>query len=349
MRILVTGHKGYIGTVLVPMLLEQGHVVHGLDSDIFRRCTFGDAPRPIPETIKDVRDVDKSDVQGFDAIIHLAGLSNDPLGDLDPELTYSINHRASVRLAELAKEAGVRRFLFSSSCSNYGAGGQDMLNEDSELNPVTPYGESKVFVERDLNQMISDDFTPVYLRNATAYGVSPRLRFDLVLNNLVAWAFCTGAVRLKSDGTPWRPLVHIEDISRAFIALLDADRELIVGKPFNVGMPGENFRIREIAEIVRDTVEGSELTFADGASPDKRNYRVDCTRLPSVVPNYKPQWTVAKGAKELLDAYTKIGLTLEEFEGTRYSRIAHVRELRRRGLLSDELRCAPDQGEEAAE
>ena len=243
MRILVTGHKGYIGTVLVPMLANAGHEVYGLDSDIFRRCTFGDEPGGIPETIKDIRDVTVSDLEGFDAVMHLAGLSNDPLGDLNPTLTYEINHLATVRLAKLSKQAGVKRFIFSSSCSNYGAGGNDILDETSALNPVTPYGESKVFVERDLSTLADEKFTTIYLRNATAYGVSPRLRFDLVLNNLVAWAFTTGKVFLKSDGSPWRPLVHIEDISRAFVAVLDAPQSVVQDKAFNVGMPGENFRI----------------------------------------------------------------------------------------------------------
>jgi nucleoside-diphosphate-sugar epimerase len=338
MQILLTGHKGYIGTILAPMLIEAGHQVYGLDSDIFSRCTFGDKPFTVPETIKDVRDVQLSDLEGFDAVMHLAGLSNDPLGDLNPGLTYEINHKASVRLAELSKKAGVKRFIFSSSCSNYGAGGNDILNEESELNPVTPYGESKVLVERDVSMLADSSFTPVYLRNATAYGVSPRLRFDLVLNNLVAWAFTTGKVHLKSDGTPWRPLVHIEDISRAFVAVLTAPAELVHNKPFNVGVPNENFRIREIAEIVKETVPGSELSFADGASPDKRNYRVDCTRLPELVPGYQPQWTVRKGAEELYRAYQSIGLTLEDFEGQRYKRIDHVKLLIEQGILDTSLR-----------
>jgi nucleoside-diphosphate-sugar epimerase len=335
----LTGHKGYIGTVLTPMLLEAGHEVHGLDSDIFRRCTYGDqAITEIPETIKDVRDVEPEDLQGYDAVLHLAGLSNDPLGDLNPELTYDINYHASVRLAEMAKEGGVRRFLFSSSCSNYGAGGQDMLNEESPLNPVTPYGISKVRVEQELSKMADDTFCPSYLRNATAYGVSPRLRFDLVLNNLTAWAHTTGKVRLKSDGSPWRPIVHIGDISRAFVALLDAPEETIHDRPFNVGISEENFRIRDIALIVRDTVEGSDVGFADGASADKRNYRVDCSRIAREVPAFKPVWSARKGARELYDVYRKTDLTLEDFEGARYSRIAHVKQLLSNGNLDETLR-----------
>ncbi|HKJ31285.1 MAG TPA: SDR family oxidoreductase, partial [Balneolales bacterium] len=251
MKVLVTGHRGYIGTVLVPMLQNEGYVVVGLDSDLYRKCTFGEPlPSDVPSIIKDVRDVDEHDLEGFDAVLHLAGLSNDPLGDLNPELTKEINYRASVRLAELAKNAGVSRFVFSSSCSNYGAGGSDFLDETSELRPVTPYGESKVLVEKDVTELADDHFSPVFLRNATAYGASPRIRFDLVLNNLVAWAYTTGQVYLKSDGTPWRPIVHIEDISRAFLAALKAPKELIHNNTFNVGRTSENYRIREIAEIV---------------------------------------------------------------------------------------------------
>ena len=338
MRVLVTGHKGYIGTVLTPMLTAAGHDVHGLDSDLFRRCTYGAMPSEVPETIKDVRDVELDDVRGFDAVLHLAGLSNDPLGDLDPELTYAINHGASVRLAELCKEAGVERFVFSSSCSNYGAGSDELLTEEGTLNPVTPYGRSKVMVERDVSPLASEAFTPVYLRNATAYGISPRLRFDLVLNNLTAWAHCTGQVRLKSDGSAWRPLVHIEDISRAFLAVVSAPAEDVRDRAFNVGVPGENFRIREIAELVEGTVPGSTLTVADGASADVRNYRVDCTLLPRIVPSYRPEWTVARGARELFDGYRRVAVTLEEFEGQRYKRVDHIRKLVQEGAVDEDLR-----------
>ncbi len=337
-RVLVTGHKGYIGVVLARMLLEAGHEVHGLDSDLFRRCTFGDPPTVIPELCKDIRDVELADVEGYDAIVHLAGLSNDPLGYLNAGLTEDINYRASVRIAQLAIEAGVQRFIFSSSCSNYGAAGDDLLREDSDLNPVTPYGISKMLVERDVCRLANSDFSPTFLRNATAYGVSPRLRFDLVLNNLVAWAYTTGRVYLKSAGTSWRPIVHIEDISRAFLAVLHAPREKVHNRAFNVGVPGENFRIRELAEIVREVVPGSHIEFAVGASPDIRNYRVDCGLLPEIATEYRPRWNARRGAEQLYQAFREVKLSLEDFEGSRYNRLAHVQQLIADGLLDPTLR-----------
>ncbi len=338
MRVLVTGDRGYIGTVLVPMLQARGHEVVGLDTDLFEDCTFGDAPATWPSLRKDVRDVEAADLEGFDAVLHLAGLSNDPLGYYKPDLTYEINYLASVRLAELAKQVGVGRFIFSSSCSNYGAAGEDFIDEAGELNPVTPYGESKVMVEHAVSRMADSSFSPTFLRNATAYGFSPRLRFDLVLNNLVAWAYTTGLVYLKSDGTPWRPIVHIEDISRAFIAVLEAPRDVVHNNVFNVGQTSENYQIRELAQIVVDVVPDSRLEFAADAGPDKRNYRVRCDKIREVLPDFQPRWTARKGAEELLEKYRHYGLELEEFEGPRYKRISHILHLIESGRLSGDLR-----------
>ncbi len=323
---------------MVPMLLDKGYDVVGLDTDLYARSTFGEGIVEVPELKKDVRDVELKDLEGFEAVFHLAGLSNDPLGNLNPHLTEEINYLASVKLAKLAKQAGVNRFIFSSSCSNYGAGGEDWLTEESSFNPVTPYGVSKVKSEQDISQLADDNFSPTFLRNATAYGVSPRLRFDLVLNNLVAWAFTKGLVYIKSDGTPWRPIVHIEDISRAFIAVLEAPRELIHNEAFNVGRNEDNYRIRDLADIVKATVPNCQIEYAADAGPDKRCYRVDCSKIAKVLPNFQPQWDARKGAAELYKVYKKVGLTLDEFEGPKYQRIAHIKYLLSNELLDSELR-----------
>lgn len=324
--------------MLVPMLLEQGDEVIGLDSDLFEECTFTGEICEIPQIRKDIRDVTIRDVEGLDAVIHLAGLSNDPLGDYKPELTEQINYRASVQLATLAKQAGVQRFLFASSCSNYGAAGADFLDENAAFSPVTPYGRSKVEVERALSGLADEEFSPVFLRASTAYGVSPRLRFDLVLNNLTAWAVTTGLVYLKSDGSPWRPIVHIEDICRAYIAALHASRERVHGKAFNVGTTTENYQIRELAEIVREIVPNSRIEYASDAAPDKRCYRVDCNTIALELHEFKPQWTARRGVKELYETYKLVGLTVEEFEGERFRRIAHIKKLIDKGILDADLR-----------
>jgi nucleoside-diphosphate-sugar epimerase len=327
MRILVTGHKGYIGTVMVPMLLGAGHDVVGLDSDLFRQSTFAPGIHDVPELCVDLRDVARAHLEGFEAVIHLAGLSNDPLGDLNPQLTHDINHAASVRLAGLAREAGVSRFLYSSSCSSYGAAGDNLVDETAELSPITVYAISKVRVEADVAQLATDRFSPTFLRNATAYGVSPRLRFDLVLNNLVAWAYCTGRVHVKSDGSPWRPIVHIEDIGRAFLAALSAPREVIHNQALNVGQSTENYRIRELAEIVREVVPGSRIDYAKDGGPDPRCYRVDFGKIWRLLPEFKAQWNARRGAEELYAAYRHVGLVLEDYEGPRFKRIDHLKQL----------------------
>ncbi|MBZ0115330.1 MAG: SDR family oxidoreductase [Thermoanaerobaculia bacterium] len=339
MKVLVTGHQGYIGACMVPLLQAAGHEVIGLDSAWFEEQRFGD-DRPIllPTVGGDLRDSKVKDLRGFEAVVHLAGLSNDPLGDIDAGLTHEINTVASVRLAEMAKEAGVRRFLFSSSCSTYGAAGDAPLDESADFNPVTPYAVSKVEMEQALAELADDDFSPAYLRNATAYGVSSRLRMDLVLNNLVAWAYTTGKVRLLSDGSPWRPIVHIEDMSRVFLALLEAPREVIHDQAFNVGRSEENFRIRELAEIVAETVPDCELEIAPDAGPDKRSYRVDFSKLESTFPDLDLQWTARRGAQELLDAYRAAGLTFEQFDGPGFKRLGTIQGLIAAGRLDDSLR-----------
>jgi nucleoside-diphosphate-sugar epimerase len=343
MRVLVTGHKGYIGAIMVSVLQKEGFEVVGLDNDLYDGCTFGDESASgsipdIPYVKKDIRDIELTDLQRCEAIVHLCALSNDPLGYFNPEITYEINHKASVRLAKLAKKAGVQRYVFSSSCSVYGAGGTDIVSEESKARPVTPYGFSKLKAEKDISRLANSQFSPTFLRSATAYGVSSMLRFDLVLNNLVAWAYTTGIVLLKSDGTAWRPIVHIEDISRAFVSVLNAPRDLVHNQIFNVGINNENYRTRQIADIVKETVPNSHIEYAKDAEPDKRSYRVDFSKISKTLPKFKPQWNARRGAKQLYDAYKRVKFTLEEFEGPRYRRITHIEESVKKGHLDNTLR-----------
>jgi nucleoside-diphosphate-sugar epimerase len=339
MRVLLTGHLGYIGVEAVSVFQEAGHEVVGLDAGFYNECDFAAAPDKIPALeVRDLRDVTADDLHGFDSVVHLAALSNDPLGDLNPKLTYEINLDGSIALARAAKAAGVSRFLFASSCSLYGVGSDELLNEDAVFNPVTPYGESKIAVERALNDLADGTFSPVYFRNATAYGVSRRLRADIVVNNLVGYGFTTGKVLLKSDGSPWRPLVHIRDIIAALRAGLTAPREMIHNQAFNIGKTGENYQIRDIAEMVAEIVPHCETVVAEGASPDIRDYRADFSKAENRLPGFAPAWTLRAGIEELYDAYTKARLTSDEFLGSRYHRLKTVQGLLNRGALDSTLR-----------
>jgi nucleoside-diphosphate-sugar epimerase len=344
----MTGHDGYIGAVMVPVLTAAGHDVVGLDAGFFAECGFGDYAGPTIEGWRaDVRDASAFDLSGFDAVVHLAALSNDPLGNLDADLTFQINHRASVELARRARDAGVGRFVFASSCSLYGAQGDAFLDENAAFNPLTPYGKSKILSEQDIAQLATDDFSPTFMRNATAYGLSPRLRADVVVNNLVGYAFTTGEVLIQSDGTPWRPLVHVRDFSSAFLAALQAPREVVHNQAFNVGRTEENYQVRDLGEIVGAEVEGSRIRYAEGGGPDPRSYRVDCSKIETTLPGYHPEWTVERGVRELRDAFAARSVDADEFLSQRYFRIRRIRSLLEDELLDDQLRWrAPATAEE---
>jgi nucleoside-diphosphate-sugar epimerase len=344
MRVLVTGHQGYLGSVVVPRIRAAGHEVVGLDIGLFADCLLGGYDDEVDNLGIDLRDVGPEHLAGIDAVVHLAALCNDPIGNLNPDLTYEVNHRSAVRLARAAKRAGVRRFLFSSSCSLYGAGDEALLDETAGFAPVTPYGRSKILAEQDILTLADERFSPVFLRNATAYGYSPRLRGDLVVNDLVGHALLTGEVRLLSDGMAWRPLVHVADIAAAFVALLEAPREVVHAKAYNVGQTAENYLIRDVARLVAQSVPGSTVTFASGAGTDTRNYRVSCDRIAAEVPAFKPEWDVRAGIEQLIEEYRRWGLRIEDLTGPRHQRLKRIRALQEAGRLDEELRWTATAG-----
>ena len=337
MRVLVTGDRGYLGAVMVPYLLGVGHDVVGLDAGWYDGCDFGTPFTDYEQRTGDVRDTTPADLRGFDAVIHLAAISNDPVGHLNPDATYSVNARGAVHTARAAKRAGVGRFLFSSSCSLYGAAGEEVVDEAAPFRPVTPYGESKALAEEGISALADGDFSPTHLRNATAYGSSTRLRADIVVNNLTGTAFTRGRVELQSDGSPWRPLVHAEDIARAFAAVLDAPPEAVHDEAFNVGRDADVVQVRDVALAVSAAMD-APVTFAAGAGPDARDYRVDFTKIGRVLPGFAPAWTVPDGIAELARDMSERGLTAEDFEGPRYVRLARIRQLQSTGAMTTDLR-----------
>ena len=338
MKVLVTGHHGYIGSALVPVLVDAGHDVVGLDAFFYEGCDLRRGDPGSPSMPLDVRDVSAEDFEGADAVVHLAALSNDPLGALSPELTHEINCAGTLHVARCAREAGVERFIFSSSCSMYGAAAEGAVDESAPLQPLTAYAESKVRAEEGLRELAGDEFSPVLMRNATAYGVSPRLRLDLVVNNLAAWAFTTGKVRILSDGTPWRPLVHVQDIARATVRFLEAPAEVVRGEAFNVGADRENYQVRDLAEIVERAVGGCEIEYAGAGEPDARSYRVDFGKLAAAFPDFELEWTVERGVAELVAAYREVGLDEQTFLGDRYVRLGRLERLLQEGVLDSSLR-----------
>jgi nucleoside-diphosphate-sugar epimerase len=348
LKILVTGDRGYIGTVLVPNLQRLGHEVTGYDTEYYFDGDLSLPPRGYPRIRKDIRDVTCDDLMGFGAVIHLAALSNDPLGDLNPELTYEINYQSTVRLAQIARDVGVKRFLYSSSCSLYGTAGDEILKEDASLHPLTPYAESKVRSEEALSKLASRDFAPVYLRNATVYGASPRLRLDIVLNNLVGWAVTTGTIRIMSDGTPWRPMAHVQDISQAFSCALEAPLEVIRDQAFNVGTDSENYKVSDLAAVARDVVGNCSIEYGTQVCPDPRNYQVDFSKLARTFPNFHPRWNAREGARELCAAYRAAGMTQEDFQGRKFTRLKQLCFLMESGRLNGMLRWRAEKASAAA-
>ncbi|MBM4247845.1 MAG: SDR family oxidoreductase [Euryarchaeota archaeon] len=339
MRILVTGDRGYIGTIMVPYLLHRGHEAVGLDIDFFSGCDLYDAPRPEYRSLeKDLRDVEAADLRGIDCIAHLAALSNDPMGEMDPALTDEINHQASMRLARLARKAGVGRFLYSSSCSIYGKSGGDFVDETAQQDPLTAYARSKVDTERDLRELADNSFSPVLLRNSTCFGLSPRFRFDLVVNNLAGWAFTTQNIKIMSDGTPWRPLIHIEDVSQAFCLAAEADRELVHNQPFNVGENDQNYQVRAVADIVKRVIGDCQVTYTGEHGADQRTYRVNFDRIHERFRGFRCGWDVERGVREITQKFREVGLGQGDFQGPKFTRLKRLKELVASGKVDAGLR-----------
>lgn len=339
-KIIVTGHRGFIGTLLTGLLIEKGYSVTGIDCNYFGNdCNFYEDPykKRVTSIIKDIRDVTAADLEGTYAVCHLAALSNDPMGDLNEDLTYDINHRASVKLARLAKEAGVKKFLYSSSCSLYGIAGDDAVKETADFSPITAYAKSKVYSEQDLLPMAGNDFCVTFLRNATAYGISPKLRIDLVVNNLVGWAVTQKKIRIMSDGSPWRPLVHAEDIARAFIAMIETDASIINGEAFNVGADTENYRVKDIAELIKNRIPECEIEITGEHGSDSRSYRVDFGKIRRMVPAFQPKWTLPDGISQVYEWYQKIGMSPEDFQSRKYIRLKQLDHLMKQGTINENL------------
>jgi len=337
-NILVTGHDGFIGTLLVNLLNRKGYGVTGIDTGFFGpECRLYTQENKVKTIKKDLRELEEKDLEGIDAVCHLAALSNDPLGQVNPDLTYDINYKASVRLAELSKKAGVSKFIYSSSCSMYGVAGDEALDESAEFNPVTAYAKSKVMTEQQVLPMGNKDFSVTSLRNSTAYGASSKLRLDLVVNNLVGWAMVTGQIKILSDGTPWRPIVHAEDIARAFIAVIDAPAERVNKEAFNVGIDSENYRIKEIAEIIGQIIPGCEIVITGEHGSDSRSYRVDFGKIKRQLPEFKPEWNLKTGVQQLQNHYLKYKMNDEKFNGRYFIRLKQIQHLLETKSVDDRL------------
>jgi len=337
-KILVTGNNGFIGTILVKLLVEKGYEVFGIDTNYFDEdCNLYPYKNDIMDIKKDVRNIAKEDLKDVYAVCHLAALSNDPIGELDPDLTYDINYHASVRLAKLAKKLGVTKFIYSSSCSLYGIAGEEAITEEAEFNPVTAYAKSKVLTEKSILPLSDSDFSVTTLRNATAYGISPKLRVDLVVNNLVGWALTTGQIKILSDGTPWRPLIHAEDIARAFIAVIEAPKEVIKGEAFNVGKNSENYQVKDIATMIKAVLPDCEIIITGEHGPDSRTYKVNFDKIGRMLQGFDPQWNLKKGIEQIVNYYKQYGMSSNKFNDRYFIRLKQIKYLVDKGLVDSTL------------